>query len=257
MENRHMKAIWMIIGTLFLFSSPVCASILETKVAQANTFYTAAKYDSALVNYQQVVDAGYESSALYFNLGNTYFKLKDIPSAILYFEKARKLDPTDEEILRNLEVANRMIVDKIDNLPQFFFKSWWDTFYNLFNADTWAWISIVTFILTLIAAYFYLTSPYLWVRKTGFFFGLLLLFFTVGSFGLASQRYYYTKQISEAIIFAPTITIKSSPGSSSVDLFVLHEGTKVVLVDEFNGWHKIKIGNGSVGWLPGDSFKGI
>lgn len=256
MEYRHIKSIWMI-GALFLLSLTLHASILETKVAQANSFYTAAKYDSALVNYQQVVDAGYESAGLYFNLGNTYYKLKDIPSAILYFEKARKLDPTDEEILRNLDVANRMIVDKIDKLPQFFFKDWWDTFYSLFDADSWAWISIITFILMLLAVYFYLTSPFLWARKTGFFTGILLLFVTIGSLGLASQRYYYTKQLSEAIIFAPTITIKSSPGSSSVDLFVLHEGTKVVLVDEFNGWHKIKIGNGSVGWLPSNSFKGI
>jgi SH3-like domain-containing protein len=111
--------------------------------------------------------------------------------------------------------------------------------------------------LSLIAIFFYLTTSVLWIKKTGFFSGLILILFTIGTFGLASQRFYYTKQASEAIIFAPTITVKSSPGNSSVDLFVLHEGTKVALLDEVVGWHKIKIGNGSVGWLPDDSFKGI
>jgi tetratricopeptide (TPR) repeat protein len=241
----------------FILTSTVTASVFDTKISQGNTYYTAAKYDSALIQYQAVVDAGFESSGLYYNLGNTYFKLHDIPSAILYYEKAEKLEPTDEDILKNLEVANGMIVDKIDPMPRIFLKIWWDSIYNMFDADSWAWLSIGFLALTLVAAYFYFTSSILWMKKSGFFSGLILVIFTIISFGLASQRYYYTKQVNEAIIFIPTITIKSSPGNSSVDLFVLHEGSKVTLLDEVVGWHKIKIANGSVGWLPNESFKGI
>lgn len=256
MDIKYLKFILVFVAA-FSLTSLFSSTILENKIAQGNSYYTAAKYDSAMIQYQAVVDAGYESSGLYYNLGNTYFKLKDIPSSILYFEKAKKLDPTDDDILKNLEVANNMIVDKIDQLPSFFFRVWWDNIYNLFNADSWTWISLCFFMLSLIAIYFYLTTSVLWIKKTGFFSGLLLILFTIGTFGLASQRFYYTKQASEAIIFAPTITVKSSPGNSSVDLFVLHEGTKVALLDEVVGWHKIKIGNGSVGWLPDGSFKGI
>jgi tetratricopeptide (TPR) repeat protein len=256
MDFKWLKFI-LIFVAVFSLTSSFSATILENKIAQGNSYYTAAKYDSAMIQYQAVVDAGYESSGLYYNLGNAYFKLKDIPSAILYYEKAKKLDPTDEDILKNLEVANNMIVDKIDQLPRFFFREWWDSIYNLFNADSWTWISLCFLMLSLIAIFFYLTTSVLWIKKTGFFSGLILILFTIGTFGLASQRFYYTKQASEAIIFAPTITVKSSPGNSSVDLFVLHEGTKVALLDEVVGWHKIKIGNGSVGWLPDDSFKGI
>jgi tetratricopeptide (TPR) repeat protein len=240
-----------------MLTQPLSATLLETKIAQANNYYTAARYDSAMIQYQSVVDAGYESSGLYYNLGNTYFKLKNIPSAILYYEKAKKLNPTDEDILNNIAVANGMIVDKIDQLPRFFFKNWWDNIYNLFNADSWAWISVFSFIMTLTASFLYFTSSILWLKKSGFFLGLVMLLTTIIGFGLASQRYFYTKQATEAIIFAPTITVKSSPGNSSVDLFVLHEGTKVVLMDEVIGWHKIKIANGSVGWLPNDSYEGI
>jgi tetratricopeptide (TPR) repeat protein len=256
MNLKHLKFIVVFVAAYSLTSS-LCASIPENKIAQGNTYYNAARYDSAMIQYQAVVDAGYESSGLFYNLGNAYFKLKDIPSAILYYEKAKKLDPTDEDILRNIDVANNLIVDKIDQLPRIFIKAWWDSIYNLFNADSWAWISLCFLMLSLISIFFYLTTITLWIKKTGFFSGLILILFTILSFGLASQRYYYTKQANEAIIFAPTITVKSSPGGSSVDLFVLHEGTKVALLDGVIGWSKIKISNGSVGWLPNDSFKGI
>ncbi len=246
-----------LVAVALVFSVQSSASVLDAKISRANAHYTAARYDSALVAYQQVLEAGYESSGLYYNLGNTCFKLKNLPLSILYYEKARKLNPADEEVIRNIEVANGMIVDKIEPLPRFFFKQWWDTFYSMFDADSWAWISLIMFILTLVAAFFYLTSARLIFQKAGFFSGLFLLLFTVVSFGLASQRYYYTKQVNEAVIFAPTITVKSSPGNTSVDLFVLHEGTKISLLDEVSGWHKIKIANGSVGWLPNESFREI
>lgn len=256
MANSRIKLIGLLMWAVFL-STSLHAGRVESTLSRANSYYTQTKYDSARMSYQQVLDAGFESAGLYYNLGNTCFKLKDIPSAILYYEKARKLSPADEDILRNIEVANGLIVDKIDPLPRFFFKDWWDTLYNMTHADSWAWISLLFFLLTLTATFFYLTSAALWIRKTGFFAGLLLLFLSILTFGLASQRYYYTRQTNEAIVFAPTITVKSSPGNTSVDLFVLHEGTKVGLLDEVSGWYKIKIGNGSVGWLPDEAVRGI
>jgi tetratricopeptide (TPR) repeat protein len=250
--------------TILLFLAfGVCIQItaqsdsIQQKLEQANTYYNEAIYDSALIAYQQVLDAAYESVALYFNLGNTYFKLRDFPSAIFYYEKARKLNPADPDVLFNLEIANGMIVDKIDPLPVMFYRIWWNTFYSMFDADTWAWISVISFLFTLTLILLYLLSTQRVMRKLGFFAGVLMLFLTIAAFGLASQKYYYIQKTSEAIVFTPTITVKSSPATNSVDLFVLHEGTKVLLLDEVGSWRKIKIANGSIGWLPQESIQGI
>jgi tetratricopeptide (TPR) repeat protein len=230
---------------------------VQQKLELANTYYNKAIYDSAIIAYHSVMDDAYESVALYYNLGNTYFKLRDFPSAILYYEKARKLDPADPDILFNLQVANGLIVDKIDPLPQMFYRIWWNRFYAMFDADTWAWLSVIGFLLTLALILLYLLSNRMALRKLGFFAGIFSLFLTVGAFGLASQKYYYTQQTNEAIVFTPTITVKSSPAANSVDLFVLHEGSKVRLLDEVGAWKKIKIANGSIGWLPEESIQGI
>lgn len=224
---------------------------------KANAYYNEAVYDSALMMYTDVLNQGYSSNELFYNIGNTYFKLKEIPSAILYYEKALKINPSDDDTQHNLQIANSMIVDKIEVLPQLFFRAWWNTFYTLLSANAWAYISVLILLLALLATYFYLTSFNSTVRKTAFFVGILLILLTITSFGLASQKYYYTRQVNEAIVFTPTITIKSSPAQSSVDLFVLHEGTKLRILDQTNGWAKIKIANGSIGWIPQDVIKGI
>ncbi|PKP52879.1 MAG: hypothetical protein CVT92_06825 [Bacteroidetes bacterium HGW-Bacteroidetes-1] len=254
---KKMMKTFLTIFSLILLSTAAHTTEPQQQFELGNNYYNQAIYDSALFHYHKILDTGLESDVLYYNMANAYFKLKEVPYSILYYEKALKINPTDEDIAHNLSIANAMIVDKIEVLPQLFFKVWWNTFYKLLPADTWAWISVLVFILTLLAIYLYLTSFNILVRKLAFFSGLVLIFSSLASFGLASQKYYYTQQTNEAIIFAPTITIKSSPVASSVDLFVLHEGTKVTLLDHTNGWQKIKIANGSIGWLPEDVLKGI
>ncbi len=257
MRKKNLTWLFLLLMCLVLPQAGFAAQQPEATFAQANHYYNEAIYDSALMAYHDVLDSGFESAALYYNLGNTYFKLRDFPSAILYFEKARKLAPADEDILFNIALANNMIVDRIEPLPQMFYRIWWNQFYGLFDADTWAWISVFLFVATLALLLLYLVAGRLLWRKLGFFVGLLMLIVFIGSFGLASQKYYYTQEVNEAILFAPTITVKSAPSANSVDLFVLHEGTKVFLLDELDDWAKIRIANGSVGWLPRESMKGI
>jgi tetratricopeptide (TPR) repeat protein len=223
----------------------------------ANNAYNEGLYDSAINVYHQVEEMNLESSALYYNMGNAYFKSNDIASAILYYEKAKKLDPNNEDIEYNLNIANSMIVDKIERVPELFLKKWWTYFYNMFNADTWTALSLASwFILIFFIGLFILTRRRS-IRKVAFYFGLLFLFTSIASFGLASQKYYYGKEHQEAIIFTPTITVKSSPTTSAVDLFVVHEGTKVRILDEVNEWVKIRIQDGSVGWMPMGSVREI
>ena len=228
-------------------------SLMQT----ANNAYDAGLYDSALNVYHLIEKEKLESAALYYNMGNAYFKNNDIASAILYYEKAKKTDPNNDDIDYNLSIANSMIVDKIDKVPELFFKKWWTYFYNMFNADIWTVLSLLSwFILVFFIGMFILTKRRS-ARKLAFYFGVIFLFTSIASFGLASQKYYYGKEKQEAIIFTPTITVKSSPTTSAVDLFVVHEGTKVKIMDEVNEWIKIKIQDGSVGWLPASSLKDI
>lgn len=256
MKIKHLSGCLLLFLALFI-SNNVTANLQVQNFQKANAYYNEAIYDSALMIYTDILSQGYSSDELYYNLGNTYFKLKDIPSAILYYEKALKINSSDEDTQHNLQIANNMIVDKIEVLPELFFRVWWNTFYTLLSANAWAYISVVILLFTLLSAYLYFTSFNIKLRKLAFFSGIILLFLTVISFGLASQKHYYTQQTNEAIVFVPTITIKSSPAQSSIDLFVLHEGTKLRILDNANGWTKIKIANGSIGWIPQDVIKGI
>jgi tetratricopeptide (TPR) repeat protein len=229
----------------------------ELLMQTANNAYNEGLYDSALNVYHLIEKEQIESAGLFYNIGNAYFKNGDIASAILYYEKAKKLDPNNEDIQYNLNVANSMIVDKIEKVPQLFFENWWNYFYNMFNADTWTLLSLASwFVLVFLVGIFILTKKR-GLRKMAFYLGLLFLFTSVATFGLASQKYYFGKEHKEAIIFTPTVTVKSSPTTNAVDLFVVHEGTKIQVLDHVQDWIKIRIADGSVGWLPMSTVKEI
>ncbi|MBE0655102.1 MAG: tetratricopeptide repeat protein [Bacteroidales bacterium] len=252
-----MKRYSIIFILLLMIGLSGFAEGIDSLYYKANVAYNNQYYEDAINNYLKVVDAGYESADLYYNLGNAYFKNDKIPSAILYYEKALKLKPNDEDIRFNLEVANTKIVDKIEPVPELFYKVWWRSFYNLFTANTWAKISSGGFILFIVLLSFYLLSQRIRIRKLAFFTGLVILFFTIFAFGVSYQKYHHLLNKKEAIVFTPTITVKSSPNPNSVDLFVIHEGAKVQLKDKVGDWYEIRIANGSVGWLPVSALQSI
>ena len=252
-----MKKILNILIFLFLIFQTAFSANIDTIFSKANHEYANEMYTNAIEDYHLIIQNGYESAELYFNLGNAYFKINDIPSAILYYEKAKKLNPNDEDINFNLNVANTLIVDKIEPVPELFLKQWWRTIYNLFKANTWAIVSVAGFIMFFVLLAFYLLSKYIVIRKSAFYTGLIVLFLTLFTFTIALQKYNILKHQKEAIVFTPTITVKSSPNQNSVDLFVIHEGAKVRILEKVGNWYEIKIANGSVGWLPAEALKDI
>lgn len=251
-----MKRLFYIIG-LFLILNSAFPSEIDSLFVKANNNYSQNLYSNAIEQYLQIIDQGYESAEVYYNLGNAFFKSNDIPSAILYYEKARKLKPNDDDIEFNLKVANTKIVDKIEPVPELFFWRWWRSIYNIFSADTWAKIGVAGFILFFIMLAFYLLSKQILIRKTAFYTGMVIFIFTLFTIIVGYQKYNLLKSENEAIVFTPTITVKSSPNQNSVDLFVIHEGSKVQIVEKVGGWYEIKIANGSVGWLPASALKSI
>lgn len=227
---------------------------VEVWFEQANAAYNLGNYDSARIVYEKILAADMESVPLYFNLGNAYYKMHEFPMAIYYYEKALKLDPSNEEVQTNLAIAIHAIVDKIEPVPQSFIVRGWRNLRASLSGDQWAWCSVVFFALFLVSLFLFLRSRKVGLRKLGFFTGILFVL----AFGLSVVFSAQLKQVSEtqdqAILIAPTVTVKSSPSEAGIDLFVLHEGAKVSVMETTNGWCKVKIANGSVGWLEADKM---
>jgi tetratricopeptide (TPR) repeat protein len=224
---------------------------------QANNEYKKASYDSAIVIYQNILKSGSESAELYFNLGNAYYKKKDIANAILNYERAKLLSPNDEEINFNLQLSQTLIVDKINMLPEFFIKRWWRNFSEMFSSDSWAWISIMLFIVTILTLALYLFSNRLVVKKLSFTCAVIFLLFSIISFSHSYRLKHINESKSSAIVMSASVTIKSSPDETGTELFVLHEGAKVWVVDEVGEWLRVKIADGNNGWLKREDVERI
>jgi len=256
--NLKAFGIQFIIAAFLLASLPEWASPSpDSLIRQGNSMYNEGLYNDAIAQYKKVLEQGYESPKLYYNLGNAWFKLNDMAAAILYYEKAKKLDPNNPDILHNLRIANSRIPDKIEEVPEIFLVRWWNTFYNMFSVNSWARIGIGLFILFVVLGGIYFTGRGREIRKFAFWTGLIVLALTIFSLGLAAQKYHYSKKVNEAIVFSPSVTVKSAPNKTSVDLFVVHEGTKVEITDEAGEWYEIEIANGSIGWLPQSAVENI
>lgn len=215
----------------------------------AKKHYEQKAYQKAITNYETIIADGYSSSEVYYNLGNAYFKLNNLGKAILYYEKAKKINPSDEDITYNLSIANQKRVDKIDAIPQLFIKELQVGFINTFSEKTWSVLSIVFMWLAfgLLLLYFFTSQKK--IKLIGFWSAMLLFAFTIATYFIAQKSNQLTYKADEAIILVPSITAKGSPADDGTNLFVLHEGTKVQIETESNGWIEIKLANGNKGWV--------
>lgn len=226
-------------------------------IIEADSAYKSEQFLEAAAKYESVLSEGYASAELYYNLGNTYFNLNNLPSAILNYERARVLAPRDADINFNLNIANSMITDKIEVVPEIFYVRWWKSWRNSFNLHSWTIFSISIFIFLMISLGVFILSGNVIVRKIAFWTGIASVLISIGSFSMTYSKYGIESKHLEAIVFDPTITIKSSPNKLGKDLFVIHEGTKVFILEEMNEWANIKIANGSTGWMPLESIRRI
>ena len=217
---------------------------------QANAYYTTEEFQKAASAYEQIRESGMVSAKLYYNLGNAYYKIGDINNAILHYERAKLLAPQDPDIEFNLNLANQYVVTQIEALPQPFFVRWSNRIINLYPANTWAGISIATFIFFLILVGLFIFSRNSTLKKLAFWFGLFAVVTSGVSFSFAARQKEEINQRRYAIVFCPRITVKSAPSETSTDLFLLYEGVKVEVSDSVNTWKEIKLPDGNVGWLP-------
>ena len=253
-----MKSIIRYILTIlvvFLFArEAVSQETSSEKFNQGVTYFSSGSYKEALQVWTDIYNTGYRSSALNFNIGNAYFKLNNIPSAILFYERAYLLNPSDEDINYNLQIARTFIVDRFQEIPELFFVRWYNVVSLLLSANSWAKISIVSFILCLLLLSLYIYSSRYRHKVIGFWLAVFLFILTLSSFAFTVRNKSLVYNSHKAIITIPLVSGKSSPDNSGTDLFVLHEGTKVSIEDEVGEWLEIKLSDGNKGWVPVNSL---
>lgn len=217
-------------------------------------YYSASNYKEALKEWSDIYNTGYHSATLDYNIGNAYFKLNNIPGAILFYERALLLKPADNSINYNLQIARSLAVDKFEEIPELFFVRWFDLVSLILSTNVWATISIIVFILFLVLLSVYIYSSKYRLKVMCFWFALLFLFVSASSmtFTMRSKSLVYDSH--KAVIFAPSVNGKSSPDNSGTDLFVLHEGSKVTVEDMVGDWYEIRLSDGNKGWVPANSL---
>ncbi len=224
---------------------------------KANEQYRKAQYQDAAKSYQQLLDGGYRSETVYFNLGNAYFKLGDIPSALLYYEKAHKLAPGDEDINFNIYFANSKTPDKVEPEPVFFVTQWLHNIILFFSIGTLSVLSVLFFIAGSGLLVLYLFTNIISLKKISFYTGILLFISGLLFVLIANGQVHYINDHQQAIIFSGSVNVRSGPDDQAATLFVLHDGTKVNILDKNNGWIKIQLVNGNEGWIPQSDSKEI
>ena len=222
---------------------------------QGDSAYLNKDYNLAIQIYENILKEG-EAAEIYYNLGNSYYKSNNIGKAILNYERALLLQPGNEDIRANLEIAQAKTIDKITIIPEIFFISWAKTLINCISTDAWAKWGIATFILFLAAISLYLFSNKLKIRKIGFILSIIFILTSVFSNIFASIQKDRLTQRKHAIIVSPSVIVRSTPNENGVSLFVIHEGLKVEIKDNsMNSWKEILLTDGKVGWIPINSIE--
>jgi len=246
-----MRAITLIIFCFSFFGYSQNNQLFE----EANALYNEGKYADAIDKYENILDSDIHSAELYFNLANANYKLNNIAPSVYYYEKAKLLNPNDEEIKNNLAFAKNMTIDAIDTVPDVGFTKILKNLVNTLNADTWATIAIVgvfVFVLLFLLYHFaHATSR----KRLAFVISVASLFLACLSVAMAFQRVQLDKRDNPAIVFVQESRVKADPNKTSEEVFRLHEGTKVQVLDSYEDWNKIQLSDNSIGWIQSQDIR--
>ncbi|MBQ8672589.1 MAG: tetratricopeptide repeat protein [Bacteroides sp.] len=272
MKRNILFALILLVGTTAMQAQDSQLPDSVTTVAADDTYtqftapenYTKQVGDSAYLQndyalainiYETLLQQG-EAPEVYYNLGNCYYKTDEIAKAILNYERALLLSPNNADFKANLEIARAKTIDKIVSVPEIFFVAWTKGLINCLDTNTWAYLGVVFFIVLLVACALYFLAKQATLKKTGFIIGAIMLLFTILCNIFAAQQKDRLLNRNEAIVMNPSVTVRSTPSESGTSLFILHEGTKVIIKDSsMKEWTEITLEDGKVGWLPATSIE--
>lgn len=212
--------------------------------------YASDDFEGALAGFKELEKLGYESEELFYNMGNTYYKMSGyIAYSVLYYERALKLNPSYKDAQANLEFVRQFTLDKIENVPEFVLVTWFKSFRDILSSDGWAYMALVSFVvIALLMLVFRFGHGMAW-RKISFILAIIVAIFmaisVIFSFGLKNEM----ESQDGAIVVNPVSSVKSSPNNTGKSLFIIHEGTKVTVLEELGQWSKVELSDGRQGWI--------
>ncbi|MGN0232914.1 MAG: tetratricopeptide repeat protein [Bacteroidaceae bacterium] len=230
------------------------ADTLDSLKAQADKAFAEEKYEQAAVLYNQIADSVVSVNVCY-NLGCTYYRLDDMAKSVLWFERALKLNPADEDIEANLQLAREKTIDRITAKHNFVVL---DIFYrmtSMLSLSQWTWACLTLFVLTLVMLALFLLADRISLRKSGFFASIFFLLLCILGNVCALYQQHESSRHDAGIVMSSVVTVKSTPSEGGNDLFLLHEGTRIEIRDNsLNDWAEIEIADGKVGWIQKKHF---
>ena len=224
---------------------------------KANLLYNEGEYMDAIEVYSGIIDDGLHSADLYFNIGNSYYKINDTPNSIFYYEKALLLDPDNKSVKNNLAYAQNMLIDKIETLPKNQITVLFDSIISVFSYEYWQFFTIFfQWLFTIFFILFIFSKTSVFKRKYFTYSSTSLIIFIVTLIISINSKNNYLKT-DPAILFDKEVSFRSEPNLRSEEIFKLHEGLKINIIETINDWTLIELSNGSEGWIPTVSFRKI
>jgi tetratricopeptide (TPR) repeat protein len=252
-----MRKILMLFLASFFYFFVALGQEKNTTFENANAAYNAGQFEKAVMLYKQILETGEHSAELYFNLGNSYYRLNQVGESIFYFEKAKQLQPTDEDINVNSSYAQNMAIDAVEVLPKSQVTQLKDSIIELFSQEGWAYFIVLLAWLLVLFWGLYLWNKIPFIKRTFFVSSLVLALFLIGSLFIAVIKSANTADTTYGILFNEKMEVWAEPNSRAEVLFLLHEGTKVQMLDELQDWQKIRIANGSEGWIKNAKVRSL
>lgn len=244
--KRVYILVLLLVVNVSLFAEGGNTKTVEEEAAQA---YQEGNYVRSIELYEQILSGDQESAVLYYNLGNAYYKTGEMAKAILNYERALLLRPGDKDVKYNLDLAQRSTVDDIKVLPELFLVRWYNAFVSAFSADQWAYISVALFIVFLVMAVLFFHATSVSMKKLGFSLGILFLLFSGITVLFANKQYHRQVDRDYAIVMTPSVVVRGAPDDSGTELFVVHEGLKVRVIETLGEWYNVRLADGNEGWI--------
>jgi tetratricopeptide (TPR) repeat protein len=230
---------------------------IDSLMNAGNNAYQNGQWHNAIDCYAKIDSSGYQSADLYYNLGNSFFKSGDKAHALLWYERALRLSPNNEDIEHNIAFVNLQIIDKMDILPPIFIVTWWNEISGLFTSNGWAILSIVCAFAAVIALLLFLLGSPAFLRSIGtIFLSISLIIGIFAAIFAAREKTRYSRH-PEAIVMEKVVSAQSAPTNNGKELFVIHEGLKVSIIDYSGSYFEIRLPGGEKGWILGEMVEVI